>query len=84
MPFTGLSRGRNTASGSGSSSNDSHYTALEAKLVSWGNQRDQLAGTISTLLDGVEFGHLHLNGHDARSLTAQAWHLIHGVQAAVH
>ena len=69
---------------SGTSADDSHYTALEAKLVTWGTKRDQLANTISTLLDGVEFGHQHLNRHDANNLTARAWHLIHEVQAAAH
>ena len=69
---------------SGSSSDDSHYTALEAKLVNWGSRRDQLASTISALLDGVEFGHQHLNGHDTRNLTEQAWHLINEVRAAAH
>ncbi len=48
---------------SGSATNDSHYTFVESALQSLTSQRDALATTISTQLDGAAFGTSKLPPH---------------------
>jgi hypothetical protein len=55
---------------SGTSTDDSTYTSIEAQLASFTEQRDQLAAEILPLLEGAEF-------HGTRIPEERAEHLIH-------
>ena len=66
----------------GSVSDDSSYTAMDARLSQWGSRRDALAGQIRDLLNGLTFGGASADEATIRSLTAQADALIAEVHAA--
>jgi hypothetical protein len=67
----------------GSASDDSVYVALQAKLADWGARRDELAGRINNLLDGLAFGSASTDQHTIDQLTAQATALVAEVHAAL-
>jgi hypothetical protein len=67
----------------GSASDDSAYTATQAKLADWLARRDALAGQIASALEGAEFNGTGLNESDLKSLTRQANNLVAEVVAAV-
>jgi hypothetical protein len=66
----------------GSSSDDSAYTAMDARIVDWTAQRDALAGQIAAVLDGAEFGGHAASEATIKHLTKAADTLIQEVQAA--
>jgi len=67
----------------GSASDDSAYVALEAKLADWGARRDDLAGRINNLLDGLAFGGASTDQRTIDRLTAEARALVAEVHAAL-
>jgi hypothetical protein len=67
----------------GSASDDSAYVALEAKLADWGARRDDLAGRINNLLDGLAFGGASTDQQTIDRLTAEARALAAEVHAAL-
>ena len=67
---------------SGSSSDDSTYTTLSAKLAAWTSQRDALTTKIKAVLDRSEFHGRQINEKQAKSLTKQAQALIDAAVAA--
>ena len=67
---------------SGSSSDDSTYTTLEAQIAGWTSQRDALALQIKTALDGADFGKTPITQQQAQPLASQAQSLINAVVAA--
>jgi hypothetical protein len=66
----------------GSSSDDSAYQAMDARLDAWAVQRDALAGRISALLQRVETGAGTASEATIRQLTAEARSLTAEVEAA--
>jgi hypothetical protein len=68
---------------SGSSSGDTAYTALEARLADWGARRDDIAGRINNLLDGLSFGGASTDQSTIDGLTAEANALVAEVHAAL-
>jgi hypothetical protein len=66
----------------GSSADDSAYTATEARLADWGARRDAIASEISNVLQGAEFGGRATSEPTIRALTKQANDLVAEVQAA--
>jgi hypothetical protein len=66
----------------GSSSDDSAYAAMDARIASWTARRDALAGRIASLLNGVEFGGATASEASIRSLTTAADALVSEVEAA--
>jgi hypothetical protein len=66
----------------GSSTEDSAYTALDARLGAWLGRRDALANEISAVINGAQFSGTAVNVHHAMDLTAQANALIAEVEAA--
>jgi hypothetical protein len=66
----------------GSSTDDSAYLTADATIAGWTAQRDAIAGQISALLAGAEFGGTALDEHHAKDLIDQAWALIDSVEAA--
>ena len=66
----------------GSTVDDSAYVAMDVRLAAWTSQRDALAGRISALLNGVEFGHMHASEAQIRHLTWEARALTAKVAAA--
>jgi hypothetical protein len=67
----------------GSATDDSVYVALEAKLADWGARRDELAGRINNLLDGLAFGSASTDQHTIDQLTSEARTLIAEVHDAL-
>ena len=67
----------------GSATDDSVYLALQAKLADWGARRDELAGRIDNLLDGLAFGNASTDQHTIDQLTAEARALVAEVHAAL-
>jgi hypothetical protein len=67
----------------GSATDDSTYTALQAKLADWGTRRDELAGRINNLLDGLAFGSTTTDQQTIARLTAEAKALVAEVHAAL-
>jgi hypothetical protein len=67
----------------GSATDDSTYTALQAKLADWGTRRDELAGRINNLLDGLAFGSTTTDEQTIARLTAEAKALVAEVHAAL-
>src|SRR5260221_1313925 len=61
---------------SGSPSNDSTYTTLENKLMSFGSQRDALAAQMIALLEGAEFNGQPFSDSQAQSLISQGQALL--------
>jgi hypothetical protein len=68
---------------SGSAGDDTVYTGLETKLADWGSRRDELAGRINTLLDGLAFGGATTDQRTITGLTAEAKALVAEVHAAL-
>jgi len=68
---------------SGSSSDDSGYTALEVRLADWGARRADIAGRINNLLDGLAFGGASTDQRTIDGLTAEAKALNAEVHAAL-
>ena len=66
----------------GSSTDDAAYVAAEAKLGSWLTKRDQIAGQIRTLLNGLAHGGPAPSSDTIKSLTSDANDLIAEVHAA--
>jgi hypothetical protein len=66
----------------GSSTDDSAYLAAEAKLGSWLANRDQIAGQIKTLLNGLAHGGPAPSNATIQNLTSDADDLIAEVHAA--
>jgi hypothetical protein len=66
----------------GTTADDSAYTAMDAQLGTWLGQRDALAGQISAVIYGAHFGGTALDVHQAMSLIGQANTLIAQVEAA--
>ena len=67
----------------GSASDDSIYTALDARLADWGARRDALASRINDLLDGLAFGGASASQQTIDGLTAEAQALVAEVHAAL-
>jgi hypothetical protein len=67
----------------GSASDDSTYTALDARLADWGARRDALAARINNLLDGLAFGGASTDQRTIDGLTAEARALAAEVHAAL-
>jgi len=67
---------------SGSTSDDSTYTTLQAQIASWTSQRDALATKMKVLLNGSAFHGTAINEQGARHLIAQANALIDAAVAA--
>jgi hypothetical protein len=67
---------------SGSGTDDSTYTALEAQMAGWTSQRDALASQIKAALEGAEFGGVPITQQQAQALASQAQSLIDIVVAA--
>jgi len=65
----------------GSSTDDSAYLTADATIAGWMAQRDAIAGQISALLAGAEFGGTALDENHAKDLIDQAWALIDSVEA---
>ena len=61
------------------SSGDGTYSSLEARLMGFGNQRDSIAGQMSDLLNGAEFGGQPLNAARANELINRAQNLLERV-----
>ena len=68
---------------SGSSSDDSAYAALEIRLADWGARRDDIAGRINNLLDGLAFRGASTDQHTIDGLTAEANALVAEVHTAL-
>jgi hypothetical protein len=66
---------------SGSAIDDSTYTNLENQLIQVTQQRDALAGQISSLLEGAEFNNQPINDQQAQSLIDQAQSLLDQVNS---
>ena len=66
----------------GSTANDSAYTALDVQLATWLGQRDALANEISAVINGAQFSGSAIDVHHAMDLTTQANALIAQVEAA--
>ena len=66
----------------GSSTDDAAYVAAEAKLGSWLTKRDQIAGQIKSLLNGLAHGGPAPSNATITSLTSAANDLIAEVHAA--
>jgi hypothetical protein len=68
---------------SGSDTDDTTYVALQAKLTDWGARRDDIAGRINNLLDGLSFGGASTDQRTIDRLTAEANALVAEVHAAL-
>jgi hypothetical protein len=66
---------------SGSSTDDGTYSSLENQLISFGTQRDTLAGQIITLLENAEFNGQSIDQGQALNLIGQATALLAQVHA---
>jgi hypothetical protein len=66
---------------SGSAHDDSTYTRLENQLVSFGSQRNTLAGQMSKMLADAEFNGQPINQEQATDLIAQGLALLAQVHA---
>ena len=66
----------------GSSTDDSAYVAMDARLDGWAGRRDALATEISMLLERVETGAGSASEASIRQLTAEARALTAEVEAA--
>ncbi len=66
----------------GSSSDDSAYTAMDTQIDAWTAQRDALAGQIAGVLESAEFGGHAASEATIRHLTRAARALIRQVEAA--
>jgi hypothetical protein len=66
----------------GSPTDDSAYTATQAQLTGWANERDQIAGAIAQLLSDAQSGDHAVDEGQAKALIAQADALVGQVQAA--
>jgi hypothetical protein len=61
------------------SAGDGTYASLEARLMGFGQQRDSIAGQMSDLLNGVEFGGQSINDARANELIDRAQNLLERV-----
>ena len=61
---------------SGSATDDSRYTSVEAQISTLTSQRDTLAVQIRNALDAAAFDHHRINRNDARDWIAQAQFVI--------
>jgi hypothetical protein len=66
---------------SGNANDDSAYTGLENHLISFGSQRDALAGQINTMLINAEFNGKVINEGQALSLITEGLALLAQVHA---
>ncbi|HEV2140523.1 MAG TPA: hypothetical protein VGT01_04970 [Candidatus Dormibacteraeota bacterium] len=62
------------------SEGDGTYSSLEARLMGFGEQRDSIAGQMSELLNGAEFGGTSINDARATELINRAQKLLDRVQ----
>lgn len=65
---------------SGTASDDSRYTAIEAQLASFTAERDELVGQILPLLEAAEFAHRRVPEDRAEDLIEQARRLLSKVK----
>jgi hypothetical protein len=68
---------------SGSDTDDTAYAALQAKLADWGARRDDIAGRINNLLDGLAFRGASTDQRTIDGLTAEARALVTEVHVAL-
>jgi hypothetical protein len=68
-----------TAALASTSSGDGTYSRLEARLMGFGQQRDSIAGPMSELLNGAEFGGRSINNARATELIDRAQKLLERV-----
>jgi hypothetical protein len=61
------------------SAGDGKYASLEARLMGFGEQRDSIAGQMSDLLNGAEFGGQPVNDARANELIDRAQNLLERV-----
>ncbi len=61
------------------SAGDGTYASLEARLMGFGEQRDSIAGQMSDLLNGAEFGGESINDARANELIHRAQNLLERV-----
>jgi hypothetical protein len=67
---------------SGSSSDDSRYAALQARIADLTSRRDALAEEIKGMLDAAAFGSSPVNERRARQLSGEAQSLLEQAHAA--